>query len=784
MRLRCSILLVLLVGLTWLGDADARQVKLSLPTRITADMGAAPASVVLEGADAGHTVSAKLPTFQQIGATNRYTGNLIVDELGDFTLYVYDGSSNLLYQEPISVVRATDREVELGCVNRQSGTFALWPQEKLVADYSAVYSSGTFANRCVFNTGRLCFHTRGECGLVDLYVRDATWGNAQTTSLQVFSGYWIDRTAGTWALRSISEDIWGDTDWNGNTPSTVGWYTFKIERMLRHEPGDFLGIYYQTTGGASIQMLQRANPNTGYSTVSALYATDAAPNYTSQTATYLSAYGDDWLGIRPHCERPWFAFCGHSFWTICAGEVGNTNNAPILSDNTSNVYSYYAANDIANILSGMLDCPVMNCANGGSNIDGWLSDSVGDQSYLLKVIADVGPAIVFFDTAYSDTNSGTIALDDYAAKLHWLKAICDSNGVRLVMLEAPPSRYDAETRGYADKIVELTGIIDRFCDLTQTPYIRLRNSLGMWPGTGELWHRDYQKAGYTGVLDYGTATGDSWVHLTKAGITAADRNIANMVLSGLPITRSLVSQSAKSETVSPTRSYAGAAIGLDAANADTQLAGIKDVADDVLDDTSSDGVVVVPNSVAAAVWSAQKATYNDIGSFGEQASNTDSSATDAKAAAEANAIAIQNVQTAVGELEPNTDDRDLEEVAWLCTLKRSSTGALQSTDETAIYVHPGDQDVRFGWNCDIPSICPGKAVLSSMTVPTSDNSDLTLSKLGCGSNGNKGPMSAKAEMDVASDATPGTYWVETEVTNSIGGGPIHLYAKVIVLEAP
>lgn len=131
-----------------------------------------------------------------------------------------------------------------------------------------------------------------------------------------------------------------------------------------------------------------------------------------------------------------------------------------------------------------------------------------------------------------------------------------------------------------------------------------------------------------------------------------------------------------------------------------------------------------------------------------------------------------------------TDNRDLEEVAWLWTLKRTSTGALQSTSETTAYVHPGDANVRMGWNIDVPSVLPGKTVPATMGDPASDNADVTVTKIGTGPNGNKGPMAAKVEVDIAADATAGDTWISATITNSAGGGPITLYGKVTVLAAP
>jgi hypothetical protein len=131
------------------------------------------------------------------------------------------------------------------------------------------------------------------------------------------------------------------------------------------------------------------------------------------------------------------------------------------------------------------------------------------------------------------------------------------------------------------------------------------------------------------------------------------------------------------------------------------------------------------------------------------------------------------------------DTRDLDEVQHVWTLKRTGSGAFQSTAETTLYVHPGDT-IRVGWDCNITSILPSGTVLATMSDPECDNDDIDPTKLGIGPNGTKQPMLGKAELEIAADAEADDdgSWVTTQVTNSAGAGPITVYGKVVVLEAP
>lgn len=149
-----------------------------------------------------------------------------------------------------------------------------------------------------------------------------------------------------------------------------------------------------------------------------------------------------------------------------------------------------------------------------------------------------------------------------------------------------------------------------------------------------------------------------------------------------------------------------------------------------------------------------------------------------KAAAEAAETAAEEAGAGL------KDTRDLNDVQHVWTLKRTGTGALQSTDESAYRVYPGNGDLRAGFDCNIPSICPNGTVLASMEDPESSEADITATKLGIGPNGTKQPILAKVELDIAADTEPGTYWITTEVTNSLGGGPVKVFGKVIVLEEP
>lgn len=145
------------------------------------------------------------------------------------------------------------------------------------------------------------------------------------------------------------------------------------------------------------------------------------------------------------------------------------------------------------------------------------------------------------------------------------------------------------------------------------------------------------------------------------------------------------------------------------------------------------------------------------------------------------------MDNAISGLTPTAETRDLQKVQHLFALRRASSGALQSTEETTLYVSPGSSglsDYRCGINCEIPSLLPGNAVLGDMGAPTCDNDEFTLTELGIGPDGKGGPLSAKFELDVDANPTEGTTWITTTISNDQGGGPIPVYVKVVVEDAP
>lgn len=134
---------------------------------------------------------------------------------------------------------------------------------------------------------------------------------------------------------------------------------------------------------------------------------------------------------------------------------------------------------------------------------------------------------------------------------------------------------------------------------------------------------------------------------------------------------------------------------------------------------------------------------------------------------------VADILTLFEELE----DRDHEPVQHLWQLKRSGDGSLRSTNPC--YVHAGDT-IRVGWNCGLPSILPGDTGVASQTDPAvvDNEEDITVTTTG------PGEKVAKAEVTVTANATAGSYWVSTGVTNTNGGGPVTVYGEVIVQEAP
>jgi hypothetical protein len=237
---------------------------------------------------------------------------------------------------------------------------------------------------------------------------------------------------------------------------------------------------------------------------------------------------------------------------------------------------------------------------------------------------------------------------------------------------------------------------------------------------------------------------------------------------------------------------------------------------DVATSTRNSTTPPTANAIADAVFDEPITGHDIVQSFGKQILDTLSEATSASGSSAVAASAAGDAKTrvelalpavepgeenglpltsdvaavgdAVEDVQATPDTRDLDDVQHVWILRRSGTGALQSITEpqdSTLYVYPGDTDVRVGWDCNIPSILPNGTVLATMSEPESDNDDLTLTKLGIGPNGLRAPvMLAKVSIDVAADATPGSYWITTQVTNRLGGGPMTLYGKVTILSPP
>lgn len=150
---------------------------------------------------------------------------------------------------------------------------------------------------------------------------------------------------------------------------------------------------------------------------------------------------------------------------------------------------------------------------------------------------------------------------------------------------------------------------------------------------------------------------------------------------------------------------------------------------------------------------------------------------------------LPNLDAPVSEVGDGlVDTRDLDEVQHVWRIQSTGDGSWRSTPESTLYLTPGADgvsDFRAGFDCNIPSICPNGSTLSLMgNTPVFSSSDGTIAKLGIGPNGLKQPMMAKVELDVDANPTAGTFWARAHVSNSLGGGPMTVYGKVVLLEAP
>lgn len=260
-----------------------------------------------------------------------------------------------------------------------------------------------------------------------------------------------------------------------------------------------------------------------------------------------------------------------------------------------------------------------------------------------------------------------------------------------------------------------------------------------------------------------------WDYTTPAWVDALDDfQIATYHQDGaVPYVGDPISYLASKESTTATLDAAAvrAAVGLVAANLDTQIAGIPAAVDTALANAldGTDLLTLIADKIAAD-WVAGDASPLAIVS-----------------SILANPSIVQllaDASTAAGA-SAGPDSRDLEPVQHVWRMRKyrvNGTTRLQSVNP--IRLKRGDADIRIGFDCDIWSVLPNGVVLAAMTDPTSSESELTLTKLG------NDATVAKISATIGSSAPYASAWVKTTVTNSLGGGPVALFGEVIVEADP
>lgn len=389
-------------------------------------------NVALVGPDYEKTQTA--PTIVTIANERRQTV-ITPGEYGQWTFQTSDGSNNTTHHQTFEVVPATDAELSIGCVNKHQELVDYWPSRLVTTSVSGLsVSAGTVD----------CYATSKKTPIpYDGYVYGVmihgTNDILNLDSLRFFTLRWQDATSSL-QVRGISEDIKDHTPEEGAWGVSNEWKTVMFEKPVFAQMGDRFGLEFNnTSNGASFTGFRmHVGSNTSKSVMRNIRKASAITVNSSNNFSALGAENVT-IGCRPLMHPPVVAIGGHSFW---AGGGSAQATAPPYAD-TATSPNYDPSVDIAPIVRDLLGVSVVNLAEGGSRLREIGSDGkgwIGSSGLAAQMLADARPAVMLFDTSYSDTNynADTDINDELVVDaLDRLLAMCDKYNCELVLVESP-----------------------------------------------------------------------------------------------------------------------------------------------------------------------------------------------------------------------------------------------------------------------------------------------------------------------------------------------------------
>ena len=138
---------------------------------------------------------------------------------------------------------------------------------------------------------------------------------------------------------------------------------------------------------------------------------------------------------------------------------------------------------------------------------------------------------------------------------------------------------------------------------------------------------------------------------------------------------------------------------------------------------------------------------------------------------------LDGLATDIGAIEAGTviETRDLEPVQFEWQLNPRTSGSAMSVNR--LRIAPGET-IRCGFDCNLGLVLPTGAVLATQSTATPAGGDVVATKLGIDKH------MAKVEVACDAGAVVGTeYLITCSVTNNLGGGPILLLGRAVVVAA-
>jgi hypothetical protein len=432
---------------------------------------------------------------------------------GDWLLLLRDSRGAILAELPIRCVSHAPERVQLGLVSAAKGLVAHYPGWLSPDGEAGIPASvGASAARAWVSQGKFVCPVRGWIYGLEI------WLDPSFNNLPSWRFFTADPQSGV--IRGISENVRSHFRAGG-----CGWQTLHFASPVWAEPGDRYGIeVLDPTPGAvpfrctasvpDVAKVQRIRVKEGRLDLS------GANGFTPMGPTESTGF----MQLKLLLEPPAILIGGLSHWA--SHPLSHTT----VEDSAG---AFDPASDLGVMLSDLLGVPVMNVADGGTELSNWIGPAPGGHSPttgLFETFASpYGASLFIYGSEYNEGNSPTGA---YLHKLDHLLAHCDQAGMELVLLNGFGSYYREATPDLdvsnAD-IERLNAAGERWARENGVLYVDCYHRLGRHTGApAPTGSRRSQKHGYPGVADYHLA-GDQYIHLSPAGLRSAAVLLASRI---------------------------------------------------------------------------------------------------------------------------------------------------------------------------------------------------------------------------------------------------------------